>query len=316
MIGLNSTFSQTFFLNMQFILGPDMPVICMQGDLAQVWVHLIFSKQNVMSMFNVVTEPELGHTCPHHALFQSKLNQIDHNWHAPYAGPMVELDGTSRVPDFFVPYVFFIILASILTPLAGLGYLVWEGRGNLGVSTLGVYVLCLIVQVASESVSLRLGESSCCNIHDECFTVSLNLCRLCTSVVQIASGSVSHRLGEPSCCNTHDGCFIVSHNLCRLCTRVVQIASESFSLRLGEPSCSNTYNDTVYPPDPGHPGARGWGGGGNVVLCVDHVQGVQRLAKFDSVWHSCFGTDLLPHLLHLMWLSTYCGNIIQSKAFG
>ena len=278
MIGLNSTFSQTFFLNMQFILGPDMPVICMQGDLAQVWVHLIFSKQNVMSIFNVVTEPELGHTCPHHALFQSKLNQIDHNWHAPYAGPMVELDGTSRVPDFFVPYVFFIILASILTPLAGLGYLVWEGRGNLGVSTLGVYVLCLIVQVASESVSLRLGESSCCNIHDECFTVS--------------------------------------HNLCRLCTRVVQIASESFSLRLGEPSCSNTYNDTVYPPDPGHPGARGVGGGGNVMLCVDHVQGVQRLAKFDSVWHSCFGTDLLPHLLHLMWLSTYCGNIIQSKAFG
>ncbi len=37
---------------------------------------------------------------------------------------MVELDGTSRVPDFFVPYVSFIILASILTPLAGLGYLV------------------------------------------------------------------------------------------------------------------------------------------------------------------------------------------------
>ncbi|KAL0046115.1 hypothetical protein WJX82_002820 [Trebouxia sp. C0006] len=75
----------------------------------------------------------------------------------PFPGPMVELDGTSRVPDFFVPYVFFIILASILTPLAGLGYLVWEGQGNLGVSTLGVYVLCLVVQVASESVSLRLG---------------------------------------------------------------------------------------------------------------------------------------------------------------
>ncbi|KAL0023486.1 hypothetical protein WJX79_000502 [Trebouxia sp. C0005] len=73
------------------------------------------------------------------------------------AGPMVELDGTRRAPDFFVPYVSFIILASILTPLASLGYLVWEGQTDLGVSTLGVYVLCLVVQIASESVSLRLG---------------------------------------------------------------------------------------------------------------------------------------------------------------
>ena len=114
-----------------------------------------------MSMFDVVTEPELGHTCPDHALLHIKLDQIDHSWPEPYAGPMVELDGTSRVPDFFVPYVSFIILASILTPLAGLGYLVWEGQADLGVSTLGVYVLCLVVQVASESVSLRLGEPSC-----------------------------------------------------------------------------------------------------------------------------------------------------------
>ncbi len=98
---------------------------------------------------------------------------------------MVELDGTSRVPDFFVPYVSFIILASILTPLAGLGYLVWEGQADLGVSTLGVYVLCLVVQVASESVSLRLGEPSCCNTHDGvlfCHTIrveyALGLCKL------------------------------------------------------------------------------------------------------------------------------------------
>ena len=118
-------------------------------------------------MCNVVTEPELGHTCPDHALLHIKLDQIDHSWPEPYAGPMVELDGTSRVPDFFVPYVFFIILASILTPLAGLGYLVWEGRGNLGVSTLGVYVLCLVVQIASESISLRLGEASCCITYND-----------------------------------------------------------------------------------------------------------------------------------------------------
>lgn len=81
---------------------------------------------------------------------------------------MVELDGTRRTPDLFVPYVSFIILASILTPLAGLGYLVWEGQTDLGISTLGVYVLCLVVQIASESVSLRLGEASCCNIYDRC----------------------------------------------------------------------------------------------------------------------------------------------------
>ena len=275
MIGLDSTCSQTLFLNMQSILGPDMPVICMQGDLAQVWVHLIFSNQNVMSAFNVVTEPELGHTCPDHALLQSKLNQIDHNWHAPYAGPMVELDGTSRVPDFFVPYVFFIILASILTPLAGLGYLVWEGRGNLGVSTLGVYVLCLVVQVASESVSLRLGEPSCRNIPDGYFNLSHILCRSCTRVVQIASESVSLRVGKSSCCNTHDSCFILSHDLCRYCTRVVQVASESISLRLGEPSRNITYNETIAPPGPRSPsvlGVRG-GGGWKLVLGVDHVQG-------------------------------------------
>lgn len=103
----------------------------------------------------------------------------------------MELDGTSRVPDFFVPYVSFIILASILTPLAGLGYLVWEGQADLGVSTLGVYVLCLVVQVASESVSLRLGEPSCSNIHDSCFNLLHILCRSCTRVVQIVSESVS-----------------------------------------------------------------------------------------------------------------------------
>ncbi len=91
---------------------------------------------------------------------QNEVNQIDHIWPEPYAGPMVELDGTRRAPDFFVPYVSFIILASILTPLAGLGYLVWEGQTDLGISTLGVYVLCLVVQIASESVSLRLGEPS------------------------------------------------------------------------------------------------------------------------------------------------------------
>ncbi|DBA98819.1 TPA: hypothetical protein ACH3X1_014582 [Trebouxia sp. C0004] len=84
-----------------------------------------------------------------------------------FPGPMVELDGTRRAPDFFVPYVFFIILASILTPLAGLGYLVWEGQADLGISTLGVYLLCLVVQIASESVSLRLGEAFCSNTYSD-----------------------------------------------------------------------------------------------------------------------------------------------------
>lgn len=75
---------------------------------------------------------------------------------------MVELDGTRRAPDFFMPYVSFILLASVLTPLAGLGYLVWAGQADLGISTLGAYVLCLVVQIASESTALRLGESCCC----------------------------------------------------------------------------------------------------------------------------------------------------------
>ena len=111
-----------------------------------------------------MTEPVLGHTCPDHALLQDEL---DHIWPEPYAGPMVELDGTRRLPDFFVPYVSFIVLASILTPLAGLGYLVWEGHADLGISTLGVYVLCLVVQVASESVCLRLGEPPCSNTYHD-----------------------------------------------------------------------------------------------------------------------------------------------------
>ncbi len=71
---------------------------------------------------------------------------------------MVELDGTRRAPDFFVPYVTMIILTSVLTPAAGLGYLIWQDQADLGISTLGVYLLCLIVQIASESISLRMGK--------------------------------------------------------------------------------------------------------------------------------------------------------------
>ena len=75
------------------------------------------------------------------------------------AGPMVELDGTRRAPDFFQQYVSVIILATILTPLVGLGVLMKGGEADLGLSTLGVYLLCLIVQIASESTALRLGKT-------------------------------------------------------------------------------------------------------------------------------------------------------------
>ena len=86
----------------------------------------------------------------------------------------------------------------------------------------------------------------------------------------------------------------------------MQIASESVTLRLGEPSCSITYNDSICPPDPGHPGSGGLGGGGgvNFVLCVDHIQGSRKL-RDDSVWCSYFGRAMLRHLLHVMWLSVY-----------
>ena len=71
---------------------------------------------------------------------------------------MVEQDGTRRNPDFFTQYVSFIVLTSLLTPAAGLGYLIWQGQADLGISTLGSYVLCAFVQIASESISLRLGK--------------------------------------------------------------------------------------------------------------------------------------------------------------
>lgn len=74
------------------------------------------------------------------------------------AGPMVELDGRSRTPDFFLPYVSFIILGTILVPSAALGLLIKDGNADLGFSTVGVYLLCLIVQIASESIALRTGE--------------------------------------------------------------------------------------------------------------------------------------------------------------
>ena len=80
-------------------------------------------------------------------------------WVLLLVGPMVELDGTSRTPDFFRQYVSIILLGGILTPLAGLGVLIKGGEADLGLSTLGVYLLCLIVQIASESTALRLGEA-------------------------------------------------------------------------------------------------------------------------------------------------------------
>ena len=71
---------------------------------------------------------------------------------------MVEPDGTRRTPDFFVPYVTFILLAGLLTPAAGVEYLIWQGQPDLGICTLGSYVACAFIQIATESTSLRLGQ--------------------------------------------------------------------------------------------------------------------------------------------------------------
>lgn len=81
---------------------------------------------------------------------------------------MVELDGQRRTPDFFVPYVAFIILGTILTPLVALGLLIKDGEADLGLSTLGVYLLCLIVQIASESFTLRTGVCPLLFVHSNC----------------------------------------------------------------------------------------------------------------------------------------------------
>ena len=73
---------------------------------------------------------------------------------------MVELDGSSRLPDFFKQYVVVVLVGALLTPLAGLGILVKDGEASLGLSTLGGYLACLILQVASESTVLRTGLAS------------------------------------------------------------------------------------------------------------------------------------------------------------
>ena len=81
---------------------------------------------------------------------------------------MVELDGQRRTPDFFVPYVSFIVLGTILTPLVALGFLIKEGETDVGLSTLGVYLLCLVVQIASESFTLRKGVCPLLFVHPDC----------------------------------------------------------------------------------------------------------------------------------------------------
>ena len=78
---------------------------------------------------------------------------------------MVEPDGTRRTPDFFVPYVSFILLAGLLTPAAGLGYLIWQGQADLGICTLGSYVACTFTQIATESTSLRIGKQIVLSSH-------------------------------------------------------------------------------------------------------------------------------------------------------
>ncbi len=37
------------------------------------------------------------------------------------------------------------------------------------------------------------------------------------------------------------------------------------------------------------------------------------IGKVDSVWRSCFGRAVLPHQLHVLWLSTCSGNINSQK---
>lgn len=93
---------------------------------------------------------------------------------------MVELDGQRRTPDFFVPYVSFIILGTILTPLAAVGLLIKDGEADLGLSTLGVYLLCLIVQIATESFTLRTGVCPTVVLSDDIRWVK-NLRTLCAT---------------------------------------------------------------------------------------------------------------------------------------
>ena len=86
------------------------------------------------------------------------------NASACVAGPMVEPDGTERLPDYFAPYVSFVLLTAVLTPAAALGVLVWQGEADLGISTVGLYLLCLIMQIAIESITLRQGKFQLCRI--------------------------------------------------------------------------------------------------------------------------------------------------------
>lgn len=73
-------------------------------------------------------------------------------------GPMVELDGKRRAPGFFQEYLVGIVLTTILAPVIGLSLLIKDGDTDLGLSTLGVYLLCLFVQIATESITLRTGS--------------------------------------------------------------------------------------------------------------------------------------------------------------
>lgn len=74
-----------------------------------------------------------------------------------FPGPMIELDGQRRAPGFFQEYLIGIVLTTILAPVLGLGLLIKDGNTYLGLSTLGVYLLCLFVQIATESITLRTG---------------------------------------------------------------------------------------------------------------------------------------------------------------
>lgn len=76
------------------------------------------------------------------------------------SGPMIELDGKRRAPGFFQEYLIGIVLTTILAPLLGFGLLVKEGNTDLGLITLGVYLLCLFVQIGTESLTLRTGRAN------------------------------------------------------------------------------------------------------------------------------------------------------------
>ena len=72
------------------------------------------------------------------------------------AGAFVEADGSRSTPTGFLTYVIVLPLTTgLIMPAAALAYLLWQRETELGVATVGVYLLCVLVQIFSEEAYLR-----------------------------------------------------------------------------------------------------------------------------------------------------------------